>query len=363
MCISPTILPDHGPVACRYCWQCLENRKNDFAGRCIAEQETSDGVLAVTLTYGGGDDNPNAAILVYKDFQDFLKRLRKAGYKVRYIVAGEYGEKKGRAHWHAVLFFKGKVPKVDINDPYYMWTEGKANFWPHGFSYFQHAEHDGFYYLLKYAVKEVGSDDVYHLAMSKKPPLGDAWVKDYAQFHVDQGLAPKSYKYQFNHVRRKDGTIREYMMQGKTRENFMDYYLAKYAFQKGVIHPITEALLAHMGVDPVLVLDNHKPTEKFTAKGYKPRLTHTIRERDKESWEETEAQYFSAKMEGIPMVGVLTSAGYLYLTYGEGETWLVSEPKQKEYLRKNMREFRMLSKHRYTALEKYYHEYKNRHTN
>ena len=81
MCIHPTILPEIGPVGCRICWQCLENRKNDYIGRCIAEQEHSDGVLVVSLTYGGGDDNPNAALLVYKDFQDFMKRLRIQGQR------------------------------------------------------------------------------------------------------------------------------------------------------------------------------------------------------------------------------------------------------------------------------------------
>ena len=30
------------------------------------------------------------------------------------MIAGEYGERKGRAHWHAVLFFKGKVPSLPI---------------------------------------------------------------------------------------------------------------------------------------------------------------------------------------------------------------------------------------------------------
>lgn len=79
-------------VACRTCQLCRSNRVNDLVGRSFAEQCTASASYAVTLTYRG--DGPETALLRYRDIQLFLKRLRKDGYTVRYICAGEYGSKK-----------------------------------------------------------------------------------------------------------------------------------------------------------------------------------------------------------------------------------------------------------------------------
>lgn len=92
MCLTPIRLKDNTPVACRYCARCRANRINDLVGRCIAEQAASSATFSVTLTYAG--DVPQAAALQYADFQKCLKLLRRHGYSVRYIVAGEFGEKK-----------------------------------------------------------------------------------------------------------------------------------------------------------------------------------------------------------------------------------------------------------------------------
>lgn len=57
----------------------------------------------LTLTY---DDFslPNYGQLVKRDLQLFFKRLRKAGYKFRYVACGEYGELRRRPHFHVALF-------------------------------------------------------------------------------------------------------------------------------------------------------------------------------------------------------------------------------------------------------------------
>jgi hypothetical protein len=153
---------------------------------------------------------------VYKDVQDMMKRLRKR-YKVRYIVAGEYGTAKGRAHWHIVLFFKGEAPKIE-QDVRVDWK-----YWPHGFSYFQQPDWKGFQYVLKYVLKDTDLDSAdSHLAMSKKPPLGYEFFEELAKQHVEQAVLPRSYKYKIVGVRKDNGTEKVFMMQGKTRENFMN---------------------------------------------------------------------------------------------------------------------------------------------
>lgn len=217
MCVAPCKLADGTEVACRYCWQCKRNKINDYVGRCIAESKFSTQTYAVTLTYAQ-EAGVSSVTLVYKDIQDFLKRLRKR-YNVRYIVAGEYGTKKGRAHWHIVLFFKGKVPEVK-QDVRVNWK-----YWPHGFSYFQKPDWKGFQYVLKYVLKDQTADSAdNHLAMSKKPPLGYEFFEELAKTHVDQAVVPRSFKYKVGGIRKDNGEEKTFFMQGKTRDNFMNAF-------------------------------------------------------------------------------------------------------------------------------------------
>ncbi len=221
MCIRPNKLDCGTEVACRECWQCRKRRVDDLVGRCIAESKYSTKTYAITLTYAQ-DAGVNAVTLVYKDVQDFLKRLRKK-YKCRYIVAGEYGSAKGRAHWHIIVFFKDKVPNVQEN------KRVEWKYWPHGFSYFQHPDWKGFEYVLKYVLKDQASRSAdAHLSMSKKPPLGAEYFEWLADEHVRQGLAPQKYFYKFGGIRDYKNREKTFMMTGKTKENFMERFLQKW---------------------------------------------------------------------------------------------------------------------------------------
>ena len=260
MCITPCNLPKIGPVACRYCWQCKENRINDYVGRCLAEQAHSSHTFAVTLTYRG--DVVNAATLVYSDFQNAIKKLRK-DYDVRYIVAGEYGSKKGRAHWHAVLFFKDAAPSVvtDVKarkpgevilprwkgDPD---ARIEWKYWEHGFCYFQRPDYGGFAYCLKYALKDQTQNAVTgHLAMSKKPPLGAGFFDELADQYVSQGLAPQTFMYTVGDQYDKKGKRRQFFLQGKSRENFLRRYIDQWERVYGTPAPLSEMVQAQEDKD------------------------------------------------------------------------------------------------------------------
>ena len=166
MCISPNNISEVGLVSCHKCWQCRENKVNDYVGRCIAESHHSDETLSVTLTYGDGD-TPESATLVYKHYQLFMKSLRNEGYKVRYIVAGEYGSTKGRAHWHAILFFKGKVPKNIEYDKRINWKH-----WNRGYSFIEKPSYKSYRYVMKYILKDTQLDvQNGHFSLSKKQAI------------------------------------------------------------------------------------------------------------------------------------------------------------------------------------------------
>lgn len=230
MCVSPCYLSDMTEVACRYCWQCKQNRINDLVGRCIAEQKYSRKTYAVTLTYSK-KAGVNAVTLVYRDVQVFLRRLKRRYGKLRYICAGEYGSDKGRAHWHIALFFKERYPEPE-NMPQLRFgeklppNEHRVDWepWEHGFSYFQEPQFSGdnFKYLMKYAIKnqDLDSSDK-NLTMSKYPPLGHEFFMELARTHVEQAVIPRSFMYKIGGVKKSNGKEKTFFMQGKTRDNFM----------------------------------------------------------------------------------------------------------------------------------------------
>jgi hypothetical protein len=274
MCLTPVEIEPETLVACRECRLCRENRVNDYVGRCIAEQKTADATFSVTFTYAG--EGAQIAVLRYEDFRNAIRaineRLRRADRKakrpkgtsyVRFIVAGEYGSKKGRAHWHAILFFYGWSPevipaeKVEARDPWDVvlprWRRDDAariNWagWKHGYSYFQPVDYGGMAYVLKYTLKDQQSRSVSsHLSMSKRPPLGHEWFMARAEEYVAKKLHPQSFEYSFPDVKKKDGQRRKFWIQGKTRDNFLRHYFNCWRERWGEDPPLHEVIGNHVG--------------------------------------------------------------------------------------------------------------------
>lgn len=225
-------------VPCRHCWRCRLDRVYDWVGRAIAENEVCTRAYFVTMTYGrtnriGESLEDRARTLHYPDIQKWLKRIRK-NHNVRYIVTGEYGSKKGRAHWHALLFFRGKLPDVKLGFKY--WGTGPHNtdpFWTDGHTQWEtfHPAHAK--YVCKYMLK---SDDALHPSMamlSKKPPLGHEYFVKRAEWYVEQGLSPQDMKYTFPHLHSGKGKPREYYLQGVSRDNFLAAFIEKWRAKHG----------------------------------------------------------------------------------------------------------------------------------
>lgn len=223
MCLNPSCIDDVGFVACRKCWQCRERKVDDWVGRNIAESKTAKAAHVATLTYGqslttGEIDHINAAVLTYSDVQKFLKRLRTAGYPCRYFAVGEYGEKKGRAHWHVIIYWQKKVPELRLRSNF------DFKFWDHGFTYWDRMSPDAVRYACKYLTKNQDDEagQIFPPMPSKKPPLGDAYFRQLAQQYIDQGISPQKLVYSFPEVKRAGEPI-EFHMRGKTADNFCRY--------------------------------------------------------------------------------------------------------------------------------------------
>lgn len=114
ICDSPFyVLPkaafEKVPVPCGRCPPCKKNRVNGWVFRMLQQEKVSTSAHFVTLTY----DTHNVPIsqngymtLLKKDFQDFMKRLRKicGDAKLKYYAVGEYGTNNNRPHYHAIIF-------------------------------------------------------------------------------------------------------------------------------------------------------------------------------------------------------------------------------------------------------------------
>lgn len=213
MCSNP-IQIEGETIACRKCNECITARKNDWVARAMAEKATSKQSVAIGLTYRDKDtgEKPDAAVVFrYDDVQRFLKRLRSAYERqyqktgeIRYIVAGEQGSKKGRVHWHMILFADKPImglgewqtlvgkPKIE-----HEWEKRQLwSMWEHGHVYPQEPNQGAMEYALKYALKDQFnvvkakgtmrfSKSEHHASgyfrMSKYPPLGQRYVEQKLQ--------------------------------------------------------------------------------------------------------------------------------------------------------------------------------------
>ena len=91
-------------LPCGKCISCRLEYARQWAQRCVHEASMFENNSFITLTYS--EENLISDKLIYKDFQDFMKRLRSKNphLEIGVFVTGEYGDQRKRPHWHALLF-------------------------------------------------------------------------------------------------------------------------------------------------------------------------------------------------------------------------------------------------------------------
>lgn len=241
-------------VPCHLCWQCRADRVGNWVGKCLAEAQTSAAVDFVTLTYCDVH-SPQASwvkepveeerykTLHYEDVQKYLKRIRKAGHKVRYVVAGEYGERKGRAHWHILLFWQDGRParmkkqQAKRNDPDYIYgNEWQDEFWHHGHVNYQKFDEVAARYVCKYLLKwDTFKEKTRKTCFrySARPGIGFRWICDnWCQRHVEEQLAPQSSKYTIPGVTKR-GVALKFKMSPHLQVKFVQEFERRWKEQRG----------------------------------------------------------------------------------------------------------------------------------
>lgn len=172
-CESPK---GHYPCGkCRACKLKVVNEKMIISVFAAAEYRKKGQFL--TLTYND-EHLPNG--LQHADFAGFMKRLRKldGNRYVKMYVAGEYGEKSGREHFH-VLFYNYRYPLELIERA---WRDPKTKE-PIGFVYDGTLTPKAIKYVSGYVNKKGYNPD-----SGKRPPYGRS------SCGIPDGLTPDEIK-------------------------------------------------------------------------------------------------------------------------------------------------------------------------
>lgn len=182
-------------LPCGQCVHCRLERKDDWVCRIMHERQLHDTGWFITLTY---DDKHlpcrvnGKASLVVKDAQDFMKRMRKdSPYEVRYFLSGEYGEKRGRPHYHLLLFgyeLPDLVPAGERGGHKVFRSRVLSELWQMGDVVVGSVSPDSAAYVAGYCVDKVtgrGAAAYYghrvpeYAVMSLRPGLGFWWFLRY----------------------------------------------------------------------------------------------------------------------------------------------------------------------------------------
>lgn len=185
-------LTDPVEIPCGVCVGCRIDRAKEWKIRNCLELQEYPECYFVTLTY---DDRhlprlqDGRSVLVKKDFQNFLKRLRNSIGFVRYFACGEYGDLTKRAHFHALLYCHLEdLQLYNVRQ----WTSGTiAKAWKFGQHVIESVEPGNIAYVAGYCEKKFKAE--YEdfpvkpfLMMSTKPAIGLTYfLKRFPRFEKD----------------------------------------------------------------------------------------------------------------------------------------------------------------------------------
>ena len=212
-------------LPCGQCVGCRMRRASDWALRVTHEASLWEANCFVTLTYGR-DCVPAGGSLEHRDFQLFMKRLRKrfAPATIRFYMCGEYGPLNLRPHYHACLFnvdfrFDRVVCGKSGAGAVFFDSPTLSELWSHGRVSVQDLNASTASYCARYimeklngdlgeaAYSSVDSDGVVsrrvapYCAMSLRPGIGALWLSKYHRdvyphdFVVADGVKRRPPKY------------------------------------------------------------------------------------------------------------------------------------------------------------------------
>lgn len=203
--------PDARPIKlpCGRCVGCKLEHSRQWAIRCQHESQLHLQNSYITLTFSNEalhardpEHAHRAQSLNHNDWQLFAKRLRKKCGPFRFYMAGEYGEKFSRPHYHAILFgigFADRIPDRTNRQGQWLYTSKLLDsIWGNGYATIGDVSFESAAYVARYVMKKITgnmADDHYkrvdphtgeiywllpeYNRMSLKPGIGKNWYLKY----------------------------------------------------------------------------------------------------------------------------------------------------------------------------------------
>ena len=182
-CSNPIPSQYHGlwiNLSCRQCLSCRINKQREWTARIMLESLSAAHSTFITLTYRDEDlpDPPNIkkehAVAWQKQFR--IKLARQYSLKCRFYTIGEYGGKKGRPHYHAIIFGPSHLISEEIS----------LKAWPYGFIKASPMLPTHAAYVARYTTKKLQKSKATSYGapefaiMSRKPAIGSAYTETIA---------------------------------------------------------------------------------------------------------------------------------------------------------------------------------------
>lgn len=178
-------------VPCGQCIGCRLERSRQWGVRIMHECASHERSSFLTLTYNH-ESLPDDGSLNHRHFQLFMKRLRKSlgNKKVKYFLAGEYGEKLKRPHYHAILFghwFPDSQRFLLSESGHWLYRSDLLDgLWGHGFCQIGSVSFESAQYVAKYCLKKVTGSMAKDAYGDRKPEyatmsngIGFEWITKY----------------------------------------------------------------------------------------------------------------------------------------------------------------------------------------
>lgn len=219
----------HFGIPCGRCTGCRLDKARQWATRCHHEARLYEDNSFLTLTYS--DENlPEDGSIHLRELQLFFKKLRRrVEPNIRFYACGEYGDRTGRPHYHALVFnYFPDDRKIYTYNKHKqpLWTSKFLDdVWGLGHVYVGSVTHQSAGYVARYTMKKVNGDlakdhylrphpitgKLYQVkpefsTMSKKPGIGHGYVERFksdffpSDFCVVNGVKTPVPRYYFNQL-------------------------------------------------------------------------------------------------------------------------------------------------------------------
>lgn len=201
-------ITEYYELPCGHCLGCRQDQSKEWANRLLLEMQYTDSAYFITLTYDNEHIHPSydaetglcngLFTLDKRDIQLFIKRLRKRfeNDKIRYYIAGEYGDNTARPHYHGILFGLHiddlkECGRSETGNKYFI-SESIAEVWKNGFVSVEPANYATCKYVASYVTKKIGIrpnqfyEDNYLVPpfslSSRRPGIGYKYLEDHPDY-------------------------------------------------------------------------------------------------------------------------------------------------------------------------------------